>query len=361
MNEAFCEILDDNFLQQFISGPTHIAGNKLDLLLCNSPEIVGDVSTFLPECFPTDHYVVEFDIQLKFNRAKPVKRQVFDYRNGKFDELRNFLMRNPINIAPTNDIDNDWHDWKDTFLTAVRKYIPIKTVKDTNSPPWIDREVRILIRKKYHALRRYRMNRSVTRKQKLSSITQQTERLIIQKRQEYLAKIENSFSVNPKLFWSYHKAILCPKANLHHEITFNRITVKSAKDKATLFNAYFSSVFRSPTTYSKSGVCEPLHLSEVEELSNITLDPEVARTLYYLDTSKPCGLLQECSFQIVPSICDLFNHSLHTGQIPTEWLPQTTFMCHPTPICPSYHWSGSLQQHPNRHFLPRFCKSIRLC
>ena len=170
------------------------------------------------------------------------------------------------------------------------------------------------------------MNRSVTRKQKLRSTTQQTKRLIIRKRQEYLAKIENSFSVNPKLFWSYHKAILRPKANLHHEITFNEITAKSAKDKATLFNAYFSSVFRSPTTYSKSGVCEPLHLSEVEELSNITLDPEVARTLYYLDTSKACGpdgiptrLLQECSFQIAPSICDLFNHSLHTGQIPTEW------------------------------------------
>jgi hypothetical protein len=28
-NEAFCEMVDDNFLQQFISGPTHIVGNKL--------------------------------------------------------------------------------------------------------------------------------------------------------------------------------------------------------------------------------------------------------------------------------------------------------------------------------------------
>ena len=64
-NETFCEMVDDNFLQQFISGPTHIAGNKLDLLLCNSPEIIGDVSAFLPECFPTDHYVVSW--KLMFN------------------------------------------------------------------------------------------------------------------------------------------------------------------------------------------------------------------------------------------------------------------------------------------------------
>ena len=64
--EAFCEMADDNFFQQFILGPTHIAGNKLDLLLCNSPEIIGDVCTSRAECFPTDHYIVEIDFQLKF-------------------------------------------------------------------------------------------------------------------------------------------------------------------------------------------------------------------------------------------------------------------------------------------------------
>ncbi|CAB4036292.1 RNA-directed DNA polymerase from mobile element jockey, partial [Paramuricea clavata] len=78
---------------------------------------------------------------------------------------------------------------------------------------------------------------------------------------------------------------------------------------------------------SKSGICNLLQPLEIEELSNITLNAEeVARSLYNLDTSKACGpdgiptrLLQECSIQIAPSICELFNHSLHTGQIPSEW------------------------------------------
>ncbi len=43
-NEAFCEMVEDNFLQQFTLSPTHIAGNILDLLLCNTPNIIGDVS-----------------------------------------------------------------------------------------------------------------------------------------------------------------------------------------------------------------------------------------------------------------------------------------------------------------------------
>lgn len=81
----------------------------MDLLLCNSPELIGDVCSFLPEFSPADHYIVESDVQLKFKRAKPVKLKVFDYKNGKFDDLRNFLTRegrDPINVTPTNDINN---------------------------------------------------------------------------------------------------------------------------------------------------------------------------------------------------------------------------------------------------------------
>ena len=62
-------------------------------------------------------------------------------------------------------------------------------------------------------------------------------------------------------------------------------------------------------------------------MSEITLDvDEVSQCLSYLDTSKATGpngipsrLLQACSLEIAPSICELFNHSLNTGHIPSEW------------------------------------------
>jgi hypothetical protein len=118
-NEIFCDLVDDNFLLQYILGPTHTAGNKLDLLMYNSPEIVGDVSVLHPETcgFPTDHYIVEFDVKLKFKRAKPIKRRVFDYGEGNFDELSNFLTRYPINVTPTDSINDDWEQWKDTLIS----------------------------------------------------------------------------------------------------------------------------------------------------------------------------------------------------------------------------------------------------
>ena len=49
LEESFCDLVGDNFFQQFIKGTTHTGGNMLDLLLCNCPEIVKNISTFSPE------------------------------------------------------------------------------------------------------------------------------------------------------------------------------------------------------------------------------------------------------------------------------------------------------------------------
>ena len=104
--DTFCDLAGDNFLHQLIEGPTHIAGNKLDLLLCNCPEYIEHINTFKTDDFPTDHLLVEFFIKLKFRRAKPVKRRVFDYKNGDFEGLRSTLSHIPFNLCVTDDIND---------------------------------------------------------------------------------------------------------------------------------------------------------------------------------------------------------------------------------------------------------------
>ena len=209
-HNIFCELMANNFFQQFIPGPTHIVGNKLDLLLTNWPEIIDYVSTFHPRegLFPSDHYAVEFMIKLKFKRAIGVKRQVYDFKNGNFDDLRDSLSRVPFEIAASADINEFWDNWKALFLSAVKDHMPIKTVRNTNSPPWIDSEVRHWIRKKYTALKKFRLNKTPERKRKLRILSQTVKALVRTKHQRYLTKIEASFKDNPKSFWSYHKAFL---------------------------------------------------------------------------------------------------------------------------------------------------------
>jgi hypothetical protein len=328
LENSFCDLIGDNFLQQFIRGPTHNCGNKLDLLLCNHPEFITNVETSNPNQhhFPTNHHIIEFQIKLKFKPARNAKRRIYNYKLANFDGLRSYLSNVPFENAISDDIVEYWSEWKDLFLTAVNKFIPVKTIKDTNSPQWIDGKVCQLVRKKYAALKKFRQNKSDTRRQKFRSLSQNVrvcQSLIRRKHREYLKTSESSFNKNPKIFWSYHKAILHHKEQHNVVVSYKGVTAKTPKEKAELFNSYFSSVFTSVPTTETDNHSDSFHSDT--QLSDITLTTdEVAACLYNLDTSKASGpggiaarILKECGYQIAPSICHLFSQSLHTGCRPS--------------------------------------------
>ena len=215
------------------------------MLLCNQPELIRDIRT-LDHCdFPSDHFPVEFSITQTFSRARRIRLNVYDFNHGRFQELRAFLQRTPIEMDLTENIDECWMQWKSNFQAAVGQFVPVKTITNKNSPPWIDCEVRYLIRKKYTALRKYRLDKSDSRKLKLRTISQNVKKLIRRKHREYLHKIESSFCSNPKTFLSYHKAMLHNRTDQNTRITYNGITAKTSREKAELFNSYFASVFQT--------------------------------------------------------------------------------------------------------------------
>ena len=145
---------------------------------------------------------------------------------ANFEYLRCRLQRLSPEMFETNDVDIDWSQWKDLFLGEVQKCVPVKVIQDTNSPPWIDGEVRHIMRKKYRALKKYRDNRTEERKRKLRSLSNDIKKLVRCKHRNYLYKIQGSFSENPKLFWSYHKAVLHHRSGVESVITYNGQTAK---------------------------------------------------------------------------------------------------------------------------------------
>ena len=112
------------------------------------------------------------------------------------------------------------------------------------------------------------------------------------------------------------------------EIVYNGETAKTAAHKAELFNTYFSSVFTSPrSSTNPEAVTHSPPLRTELQLSDIVISvDEVTDCLKSLGTSKassPDGiqsrLLKECAGQIAPSLCDIFNHSLQSVRLPSEW------------------------------------------
>ena len=248
--ELFCEIITDQFLYQMADGPTHLRGNKLDCVFCNIPELITNVNCINPtNLFPSDHYLIEFDIKLCFQRAKAVRRTIYDFKNANFNAVRQHLLSVPLYsaIVHLSDVDECWEVWKDLFLKTIDQFVPKKTVLDINTPPWIDREVKHLINKKYTALRQYRQKRTEFRKRKLRQLTQETKDLIKVKRQQYLERVQDSLTRSPKLFWSYHKHILRSR-NAPSSNTYNNVTASTPNKRAELFNEYFASVFLPKST-----------------------------------------------------------------------------------------------------------------
>jgi hypothetical protein len=72
--------------------------------------------------------------------------------------------------------------YKDLFLAAVEKCVPIKVIEDANSPPWIDGETRHLMRQNYRAFKNYRKTRSEERKKKLSSLSNDMKILVVRRK-----------------------------------------------------------------------------------------------------------------------------------------------------------------------------------
>ena len=91
----------------------------------------------------TDHGVVSFEFCISSKALHKVNRTVYENRRGDFDVLRRVLESLDLCnlVQDSEDINLDWIQWKDTFMSPVSHFIPTKTVKGKNSPPWIMGEI----------------------------------------------------------------------------------------------------------------------------------------------------------------------------------------------------------------------------
>ena len=109
-------------------------------------------------------------------------------------------------------------------------------------------------------------------------------------------------------------------------ITYGDATAKTPTEKAKLFNLYLSHIFQ-PHKQHEGTTEDSCLFPRGSEISDITFTVnEVGNCLDSLDTTKASGpngihrrLLKECSQQIAPSLCALFNHSLELSLLPTDW------------------------------------------
>ena len=139
-------------------------------------------------------------------------------------------------------------NWEDLFWTAVNEFVPQKSINDKFTPPWIDKEAKVLCRRKDRASRKALRTKDSRDLNHFKSLRRSCKSLIRSKYNAYLRQLADNIQDNPKKFWSFYsvktKTRKLPLA-IKKDVNSNSL-VTDTLEKANLFNNYFNSVFSKP-------------------------------------------------------------------------------------------------------------------
>ena len=88
----FVNLFNDLGFLQLIHEPTHEDGNTLDLLWCNSTQIISDLVVMKPNVIcQSDHFGILFSISANVKRLKCPKRTMFNFKKADWANLNTAL------------------------------------------------------------------------------------------------------------------------------------------------------------------------------------------------------------------------------------------------------------------------------
>ena len=316
-----CDITSSAALRQFVDEPTR-GNNILDLVFTNMQDRVTNVQVVdgLPG---SDHDGVHFNITLKCQRLHKPPRRLYNFKKADFNNFRDILSTIPWDSCFLEDsVEQSWIKFKDILMTAADQCIPTFTLKHNKTKGYISDEVLSLIKKKRRSYRMAKRSGNQKYQSRYRSLCNTVRRLTRRDKDTYLEDLTSNLSHNQKPFWQWLKSIrsgLCTIPDIHFA---NRI-LKTAGDKAKALNNFFTSVFTIETT----GANPALPPRSLIEISCIRFKPDnVCNLLRKIDPSKSPGpdgipglLLKEGAPQIAEPLSKLFNPSLATGQLPSDW------------------------------------------
>ena len=134
--------------------PTHQAGNILDLVFSNVPNLIQSLKE-AGKLGNSDHTALEVVIQAD-NTIKIPKHTVWNFAKAQFQEMKYELYSIPWRDHFINNIEADWVTFEAIFSEICNKYVPKKSVKQMKRPAWLKQETLTLIRQKRAAWKRYR-------------------------------------------------------------------------------------------------------------------------------------------------------------------------------------------------------------
>ena len=220
-----------------------------------------------------------------------------------------------------------WKTFKEGLLLGIKTFIPHKTTKSRESCPWIDADLKRLLRRRDRAYSSSKKTGKIKDESRFQSLKKLSQLKLRRAYWKYIEGIvtpkedDRSPFDSLKRFWTYIK---------HKKTNFNGIAplkkdgklTTDPKSKAEILNAQFQSVF---TRETEPSLTPPCHQSPTMPDICITTKG-VLKLLKNLQPNKAPGpdnigprVLKVLADTIADPLTRIFNKSLQEGCVPQDW------------------------------------------
>ena len=300
--------------------PTHEKGNILDVVFTDRPELVLDTEA-IGYLGKSDHTILAIEINSGIRYTNNNEQQL-DWGKADNNGLSNYLNNmNWSDSLQNQNVEDSWNKLKDTLHEGIARFVPSRDRKSPDCPKWFNKHIKKLTRKKQKLWDQYRYNPSPDALSNYKAAEKNCRTTIARAKKKLEKQLSDSPNIRP--FSAYIRKKTKTKCSIGPLKEGNNL-VTDNKDMATLLNKFFSSVFTREDTVNIP-VPDPLPCNT--ELRNMTFSPaNVKETLDKLKPysaqgpdSIPGRLLQEHSETLSIPLAIIYNKSMATSEVPTDW------------------------------------------
>ena len=331
------DLVKDKGLTQIINQPTRLAydgspQNLLDLVITDSPNKFMECNV-IPPLVKIDHCNIICKMYLSTRRNNVFKRTVWNYKKCNIDGLVEALSSAPWDAGFNvfSDIDDIATYWSSLLMQTAAEFIPNTTVTvRAREKPWVNGDLKRLIRRRNVLWRRYRRARSDAHLNTFKLVRNQAVALNRTLRLNYYTSLGEELSSSDmpnRKWWKTVRQVTGDKVCTSiPPLIENGVSLTDPCVKAVIFYQYFTSQCTQPPG-AENHPLPPFKYETQARLSDMSFSiPEVKKILKSLNVNKATGpdgisifLVKNTADVLAKPLCKLFNYSLEAGVFPSDW------------------------------------------
>ena len=218
-----------------------------------------------------------------------------------------------------DDIDVTLNKFNTLFKAICDRFIPKVTIHSGFQPPWFDSELDSICKKKNKLINKYKATQDSNILDEIKKVRKKFKKTCEKKKRDNVINDDDPALIKKK-FWSYLKST-SNSNRIPENVNYQGRFRSNLKDKANMFNKYFSEQFSCASKYD-TDIC----YNNDPNSSTYFRESDVFWLIKKLNANKASGpdsihgkLLKFSASGVAKPLSILFNRCFHEGKIPKLW------------------------------------------